>query len=246
MAEESLSALVTGASSGIGRAIALDLVAHGWSVVACGRDSEKGRHLLSSPGLPAGKLRFVQADVGDEASVATLFGQLPGRLDLLCNNAGIEIYRKVDAYDVSEFDQIVQTNLRGQFLCARAAIPLLQRTRGSIVNISSVQAFANEPDISAYAATKAGILALTRGMAVDLAERGIRVNAVCPGAIAETGMTDDAAAQSPDFTARIPLGRAGRPIEVAAAVRFLASPCASYITGTSLTVDGGLLARLAL
>ena len=106
-----------------------------------------------------------------------------GRIDVLCNNAGIERYRRAEEYTIDDWNAISETNLRGAFLCTKYAYPLLKKSRGCIVNISSVQGFANEPQISAYAASKAGLLGLTRGMALDFAVDGVRVNAVCPGAI---------------------------------------------------------------
>ncbi|MGH2482005.1 MAG: SDR family NAD(P)-dependent oxidoreductase, partial [Ktedonobacteraceae bacterium] len=146
---------------------------------------------------------------------------------------------------------ISETNLRGAFLCTKYDYPLLKQSRGSVVNISSVQAFASEPCISVYAATKAGLLALTRGMALDFARDGIRVNAVCPGAV-QTGMMEPFLKDQPDpedavrgIGRTIPLGRVGQPEDIAKAVYFLASADAGYITGSTLVVDGGLLSRLS-
>ncbi len=175
-----------------------------------------------------------------------------GRIDVLCNNAGIERYRPADEYTSEDWTAIVDTNLRGAFLCSKYAYPHLKASAGSIVNIASVQAFANEPKISVYAATKAGLMGLTRSMALDFAADGVRVNAVCPGAI-QTGMMEVFLRNQPNpeetvtsMGRAIPLGRVGQPEDIARAVWFLASPAAAYITGTSLVVDGGLLSRLAL
>ena len=174
-----------------------------------------------------------------------------GRIDVLCNNAGIERYRTADEYTIDDWNAISETNLRGAFLCTKYTYPLLKESKGCVVNISSVQAFANEPKISVYAATKAGLLALTRGMALDFAADGVRVNAVCPGAI-QTGMMEPFIKDQPDpveavkaIGRTIPLGRVGQPEDIAQAVYFLASPAASYITGATLVVDGGLLGRLS-
>jgi NAD(P)-dependent dehydrogenase (short-subunit alcohol dehydrogenase family) len=174
------------------------------------------------------------------------------RADVLCNNAGIEQYRRPEEYTTDEWNAIHETNLRGAFLCSKAAYPLLKAAKGSIVNISSVQAFANEQKISAYAATKAGLLGLTRAMALDFAADGIRVNAVCPGAI-RTGMMEAFLRNDPNpeetvkkIGESIPLSRVGQPEDVAKAVYFLASADASYITGATLVVDGGLLSRLSI
>jgi NAD(P)-dependent dehydrogenase (short-subunit alcohol dehydrogenase family) len=147
----------------------------------------------------------------------------------------------------------LETNLRGMFLCAKYALPHLKPQRGSIVNLSSVQGVANEPNIPVYAGAKAGVLGLTRGMALDFAPFGVRVNAVLPGATNNTGMMENALGSLPDAAAvvaainkAIPLGRMGEPEDIAGAVYFLAGPEASYITGVALAIDGGLLARLAV
>ena len=160
-------------------------------------------------------------------------------------------YRRPEEYTLADWNAISETNLRGAFLCTKYAYPLLKQSRGSIVNISSVQAFASEPRISVYAASKAGLLALTRGMALDFAGDGIRVNAVCPGAV-QTGMMEPFLKDMPDpeeavrsIGRTIPLGRVGQPEDIAKAVYFLASADAGYITGATLVVDGGLLSRLS-
>jgi NAD(P)-dependent dehydrogenase (short-subunit alcohol dehydrogenase family) len=174
-----------------------------------------------------------------------------GRIDVLCNNAGIEHYRRANEYTIEEWIAISDTNLRGAFLCTKYAYSFLKQSRGSVINISSVQAFASENSISAYAASKAGLLALTRAMALDFAADGVRVNAVCPGAV-QSGMMEAAlkGETNPEGAIEkigksIPLGRVGQPEDIASAVYFLASPEASYVTGAALVVDGGLLARLS-
>lgn len=147
---------------------------------------------------------------------------------------------------------MVDTDLRGPFLCSKYAFPALRQQRGSIVNIASVQGLACEPNTAVYAAAKAGLLALTRGMALDFAPEGVRVNAVCPGAI-QTGMMEAYLAQQSkpeavlaSMAKAIPLGRVGEPEDIARVVYFLGSPDAAYITGANLVVDGGLLAKLAI
>jgi NAD(P)-dependent dehydrogenase (short-subunit alcohol dehydrogenase family) len=196
----------------------------------------------------------MKADVRMELDVERLVKQTAdsfGRIDVLCNNAGIEHYRRAEQYTLEEWSAITDTNLKGVFLCSKYAFPFLRSTKGCIVNISSVQAFATESQISVYAATKSGILGLTRGMALDFASEGVRVNAVCPGAI-QTGMMEPFLAAEPDvdkaledFGKKIPMQRVGQPEDIAEAVFFLASNAARYITGTSLVVDGGLLCKLA-
>jgi NAD(P)-dependent dehydrogenase (short-subunit alcohol dehydrogenase family) len=203
-----------------------------------------------------GQALFIETDVCKEASVKALVERTVekwGKVDVLVNNAGIERYARADEYSIGDFDAIVDTNLRGMFLCAKYAFPYLRKNVGCIVNISSVQGVANEPNISVYAAAKAGILGLTRGLSIDFAPAGVRVNSVLPGATANTGMMENALASLEDvpgtiaaISKSIPLGRMGEPMDIAGAVYFLASKEASYITGASLTVDGGLLARLAI
>jgi len=248
-------ALVTGGAYGIGRGIVEAFARHGERAVIADRDRVRGAELEASLRAEGHDVLFVETDVREEeqiraavASVAEVFE----RIDVLVNNAGIERYLRPEEYTADDWSAIVDTNLRAAFLCAKYTYPFLRASRGAIVNISSVQAFANEPCISVYAATKGGLLALTRAMALDYAADGIRVNAVCPGAI-RTGMMEPLLKDQPDPEAavreigrRIPLGRVGVPDDVARAVWFLASPDAEYITGASLVVDGGLLTRLSL
>jgi NAD(P)-dependent dehydrogenase (short-subunit alcohol dehydrogenase family) len=251
---ESRLAVVTGGAYGIGRGIVREFARNGETVVIADRDPDRGLALESSLKSEGREAMFVLADIRIEAQIQALMRQVSdrfGRIDVLCNNAGIERYRPADQYTIEEWDAISETNLRGAFLCTKYAYPLLKKTRGCIVNISSVQGFANEAHISAYAATKSGLLGLTRGMALDFAADGVRVNAVCPGAI-QTGMMEPLIQDQPDreeavraIGRTIPLGRVGQPEDIAQAVYFLASPAASYITGAFLVVDGGLLSRLS-
>jgi NAD(P)-dependent dehydrogenase (short-subunit alcohol dehydrogenase family) len=247
-------ALITGGAYGIGRGIAQQFAANGDFVVVADRDAERGTALESSIRAASGQVLFVHTDVRIESQIQHLMSRVSevfGRIDVLCNNAGTERYRRADEYTIEDWNVISETNLRGAFLCTKYAYPFLKSARGCIVNISSVQAFANEPRISAYAASKAGLLGLTRGMALDFASDGVRVNAVCPGAI-QTGMMEACIKDEPDpaeavraIGRTIPLGRVGQPEDIAQAVYFLASPAASYITGAVLVVDGGLLSRLS-
>lgn len=248
-------AVITGGGSGIGKATAQLFASEGFQAAVLDIRGEEGERTVRRIRREGGTAIAVRTDVRSATDVRNAIDRVIlrfGRIDVLCNNAGIECYRRADQYAVAEFDSIVATNLRGPFLCTKYAYPHLRERQGSVVNVSSVQAFANESRISAYAATKAGLLALTRGMALDFAPDGVRVNAVCPGAI-RTGMFDagvDAARSPAESTAtlggKIPLGRVGEPGAVARTVLFLASSAADYVTGTALVVDGGLLCRLAL
>jgi NAD(P)-dependent dehydrogenase (short-subunit alcohol dehydrogenase family) len=248
-------AIVTGGAYGIGRGIVQEFLQHKECVVIIDRDEERGAALEKAAQNSGGEATFIRTDVRQEYEVLRMVQRVEakyGRVHVLCNNAGIEQYRRPEEYTSDEWNAIHETNLRGAFYCTKAAYPLLKTAKGCVINISSVQAFANEEKISAYAATKAGLLGLTRAMALDFAGDGIRVNAVCPGAI-RSGMMEAFLKNDPQpeetvkkIGASIPLGRVGLPEDVAKAVYFLTSPDASYITGATLVVDGGLLSRLSI
>ena len=244
--------VVTGGAYGIGRGIVRLFIGRGERAVIADHHVERGR-ALELELAPAAL--FVHTDVTDENSICRMIEKTIahwGRIDVLCNNAGIERYRRADEYTSQDWSDIIHTNLRGAFLCSKYALPHLRERHGSIIQISSIQAVANEPQISIYAGSKAGLLGLTRGMAIDFAPLGVRVNAICPGAI-QTGMMEAAVADLADPRATldalgkaIPLGRIGEPEDIARVVWFLASDDAAYVTGASIVVDGGVLARLAL
>ena len=251
MSDDSRTVIVTGGAYGIGRALVRRFAQAGDRVVIADIHGERGRQLVESvPGA-----LFHQTDLQKEEEIVNLVNftiQRFGTVDVLCSNAGIESYRRADQYSSGDWSAIIDTNLRAAFLTAKYAFEYLRQRAGSIVFTSSVQALANERNISVYASSKAGLLGLMRGMALDFAPHRVRVNAVCPGAT-QTGMMETAFASEPDpegalqaLNSKIPLGRIGTPEDIANAVFFLASPQASYITGTYLVVDGGLLAGLAL
>ncbi len=251
MSDESRVVIVTGGAYGIGRALVTRFAESGDRVVISDINAERGRQLAEK--VP--QAMFHQTDVRNEDDIIKLIDftvERFGTIDVLCSNAGIESYRRADQYSSADWSAITDTNLRAAFLTAKYCFEHLRQRAGSIVLTSSVQAFANERNISIYASSKAGLLGLMRGMALDFAPHGVRVNAVCPGAT-QTGMMEAALASEADpegtvraLNSKIPLGRLGTPEDIANAVFFLASPQASYITGTSLVVDGGVLAGLAL
>ena len=236
-------ALVTGASRGIGRAVTLRLAAAGASVVAGARaDHAEGvvREALAAGGAAA----HVSLDVTDAESVrgavqAAVDGF--GRVDILVNNAGIVNDQLTVRMKPAEWDAVLATNLTGAFTCCQAVLrPMLKQRSGRIINVGSVVGQSGNPGQANYAATKAGLTGFTKSLAREVAARGITVNVVAPGMI-DTDMTAGLDGRARDAMAgRIPQGRLGRPDDVAAAVCFLASDEASYITGQVLGVNGGM------
>jgi 3-oxoacyl-[acyl-carrier protein] reductase len=237
-------ALITGASQGIGRACALALARHGTRVIAAARQREKLDQLVAEIQSAGGQAAAVSLDVASGESIAegfklakTLFGDV----EILVNNAGVTrdglaMRMKREAWDV-----VIATNLTGAFLCIQQVLPAMVRARwGRIINISSVVGETGNPGQANYVASKAGLIGLTKSIAQEVASRNITVNAVAPGFI-QTAMTDALGeAVRSKLLPMIPLGRMGTDLDVAHAVRFLASDEASYITGHVLDVNGGL------
>lgn len=238
-------AIVTGGSRGIGRAISLELAAAGATVVVNYRAAEDAA--AATVAEITGKERravAVQADVTKEADVKRLVSSTLGsfgRLDVLVCNAGVVKDKLVAAMSLQDWESVIETNLRGPFLCVREVVPTMMSARsGSIVLLSSIAADRGGRGHANYSAAKGGINAMVRALAVELAPKKIRVNAVAPGVIV-TDMTERVRQFAEDEILRqIPLKRYGRPDEVARAVRFLASEDASYVTGEVLHVTGGL------
>jgi NAD(P)-dependent dehydrogenase (short-subunit alcohol dehydrogenase family) len=233
-------ALVTGAAKGIGRAVALRLAAEGARVIGLDRDSAALEEL-------GGRIAPCVVDVSDADALRAAIGDA-GPLDVLVNNAGVQRPGVVDELPLAEWDLLHAVHARAAFVAIAAATPSLAARGGSVVNVASVDGLTAEAGVAAYCAAKAGLVNLTRGAALDLAARGVRVNAVCPGMV-DTPMLrsflDAGPVPEQQLAARlrrVPLGRLVAPEEVASAVAFLASAEASAITGATLVVDNGLTA----
>jgi NAD(P)-dependent dehydrogenase (short-subunit alcohol dehydrogenase family) len=247
------AALVTGAGGGIGRGIALRFADEGARVGVADVDAESAEATATAIRESGGKAHAVTIDVADpesvERGVAETRAEL-GPIDVLVNVAGVWTGGNALEMEVSDWDRVMAVNARGVFLCSRAVLPeMVERKRGSIVNISSLAALKGTRRAGAYNASKAAVIALTKNMALDFADDGIRVNAICPGAIDGTGMDDAVRTFRNGYNEEYerwvvglhPLGRLGTPEDVAHSAVFLASDEASWVTGSSLLVDGGCM-----
>jgi 3-oxoacyl-[acyl-carrier protein] reductase len=236
-------ALITGASRGIGRAIALKFASEGADVaVVYAGNAEKAQEVVMKAREHGVKAEAFQCDVTDFAAVKTTVDAVKnalGTVDILVNNAGITKDALVMTMKEEAFDEVIATNLKGAFNLIRHCTPIfVKRRSGRIINISSVAGLMGNPGQANYAASKAGLIGLTKSVARELASRNVCCNAIAPGFI-QTDMTENITKENP-LLAGIPLGRVGQPEEIAALAAFLASDNAGYITGEVIRIDGGL------
>jgi NAD(P)-dependent dehydrogenase (short-subunit alcohol dehydrogenase family) len=247
-------ALIAGGATGIGAGCAKAFAAAGAAVVVADVDSEAAENTVEDITRAGGVARFVSCDVADEDQVEALIADIvatEGRLDIAHANAGLESMQKATEASLAHWNRVVGVNLTGVFLVCSAALRQMYRQgSGSVIITSSPHALATVPDAAAYAASKGGVHALMRSLALEAAPAGIRVNAIIPGTIdtpmvqRESSVAADPTEQMKRFAASHPLGRLGRPEEVASVALFLASDAASFVTGSAVSVDGGLMAAL--
>jgi 3-oxoacyl-[acyl-carrier protein] reductase len=234
-------ALITGASRGIGRAIASSLASDGWAVAINYKRSKDAAEALARE---LGGIA-VQADVGSSAEVSAMFGDVEAKLSavsLLVNNAGTSYYGLLSDMTDEDWSEMLQTNLTGAFNCCRAAIPAMVRAkRGCIINVASMWGEVGASCEAAYSATKAGLIGLTKALAKELGPSGIRVNAVSPGCIETDMMARFTPEDKAEMIDETPLERLGAPEDIAAAVSWLSSDKASFITGQIIGVSGGFV-----
>jgi len=242
-------AIITGSSKGIGKGCAQVLAQEGAAVIIVSRTEATGLAMVKEIQDKGGKAIYVQTDVSRSQQVQNMIkGAIDefGRLDILINNAGYHISKNIEETSEEEWDFIINTNLKSVFLCSKYALPHLRKTKGCIINMSSMVGLVGQSNAGAYSATKGGIVAMTKGMSLDFARDGIRVNCICPGWI-KTPLVDDWFSQQPDeqkareyINSVHPLDRIGTIEECGRVALFLAAEDSAFMTGSILTVDGGV------
>lgn len=236
-------AVITGGTSGIGKATVLRFCEEGAKVVIVGRNKERGDALVETVKKKGGEAYFVQADMSNPADLDNLLQKTIdkyGQIDILFNNAGIYTPGPFESYTSEKWDELMDINLKGPFLMAQKTMPYLLKTKGNIVNTASIAGLRASASAYVYGESKSGLIMLTKILAREFAQKGVRVNAVCPGVIDTPilgGLTKEVIEKT---VGTIPLNRMGQPEDIANVVLFLASDEASYVTGHALVVDGGL------
>lgn len=234
--------IVTGAGSGIGEATAKRFLKEGAKVAVCDKDFAKLKKSFAD--YPSDSILLSDADVSREVQVENFVNQTVqkfDRIDVLVNNAGIYYEGKIPDTPTAEWKKIMETDVDGVFYMSRACFPYLKKTKGNIINISSLSGLGGDPEAAAYNAAKGAVTNLTRAMAIDHGKDGVRVNAICP-TLTKTDLTADMMKDKElvkDMVDRIPMGRYGMPDDIASAIYLLASDDAHFITGVNLPVDGG-------
>ncbi|HEV7619714.1 MAG TPA: SDR family NAD(P)-dependent oxidoreductase [Burkholderiaceae bacterium] len=241
-------AVVTGGAGGAGAAISREFVAQGATVVIADRNIDSARRLCQEL-KELGKVYAIAVDITDSASVADLADEtaaICGAADILVNNAGVRIVKPLLEHSDEDWHRMINVNLAGHFFCTRAFAPsMIKRGWGRIINIASIASFVGRPDRVAYCAAKAGVLGLTRGAAIDLRHSGVTVNAIAPGSIATPLNSQAKDDETVDWGNETLVGRWGEGKDIAKAALYLASDDASYVSGTTLTVDGGWVSAKA-
>jgi NAD(P)-dependent dehydrogenase (short-subunit alcohol dehydrogenase family) len=246
-------AIITGGSSGIGKSTALLFAKEGATVVIATRESKAGNNVVDEIKRKKGKAIFVKTDVSKEIEVKNLIEETIlkfKKIDIMFNNAGIELAKPVIETREDELDNVLGVNLKGVFFGCKHVIPYMIKNKGgSIINTASIAGIVGFPNLAAYCASKAGVVLLAKEIALDYAKQGIRANAICPGAI-DTQMTKRFLKKSPDpkkdrkdLENLHPIGRLGKPEEIANCALFLASDDSSFVTGTTIIADGGITAQ---
>jgi NAD(P)-dependent dehydrogenase (short-subunit alcohol dehydrogenase family) len=243
------TAIITGSSKGIGYGCAVVFARNGYNVVVVSRNEEEGKNAEEKIASQHGSAFYIRCDVSKEDQVKALIAKTTeafGRIDTLINNAGYHISKNIEDTAIEEWEYIINTNLRSVFLCTKYAIPYLKKTKGSVINMSSMVGVVGQGNAAAYSSTKGGMIAITKNLALDYAPYGITVNCIAPGWI-ETPLVDDwFSQQKNESKARKyiysvhPLGRIGTSEEVGELALFLASKNAKFITGAVVPIDGGV------
>lgn len=242
-------AIITGSAKGIGKGCALVLAEEGAKVAIADIDEQAGKNTVAEIKSKGGEAELFRTDVSDSRQVQSMISEVVrafGQIDIMFNNAGYHISKNVEETSEDEWDYIINTNLKSVFLCSKYALPHLRKTKGCIINMSSMVGLIGQSNAGAYSASKGGIVAMTKGMALDFAKDGIRINCICPGWV-ETPLVEDWFNQQKDpqkareyIYSVHPLGRIATIEEIGQAALFLGCSDASFVTGVALPVDGAV------